>query len=297
MLQLIKRYFPESLKKPIRRALVSFRKPELHYLELHLTDHCNLDCKGCGHFSPLVSPYYTNVDAFEQDMGRLRHFFHNIRTIRLMGGEPLLHPEAGTFIEITRKVFPGADIRFVTNGILLTDASETFWGKCKKTQATIDVTVYPPLRRRVEELRSLCMSKGVPLNATDVDCFCSILNPSGSSDQVTTFETCRSKSVALPFLRNGRLYQCAAPALIHYFNNWFNNDIPADPGIDIYSDSLAGRNILKRLDNPIVNCKYCTFDTVPFPWSTSSKRLEEWDSAAQKNETGCQSQIGDRGQK
>lgn len=281
MLQQIKRHVPESIKKPVRRVLTALMKPELPYLELHLTDHCNLDCKGCGHFSPLAAPNFASIEQYRLDLSRLSQLFSNIRIIRLMGGEPLLHPEVIDFIAMTYRFFPHANIRFVTNGLLLTSVTDMFWIKCVETGTTIDLTLYPPLRPRAEQLRSLCRSKGVPLNTTEVEHFVSIMNPSGSSDQASSYKTCQSKSIALPFLSNGRLYQCAEPALIHYFNDWFNYDIPADPGIDIHASFLSGHKILQRLDNSITNCKYCRFDSVPFPWSISRKKLAEWDVAAQ----------------
>ena len=93
VLRRLKRYVPRSVARMMKRLLGLFRKPELSYLELHLTDHCNLNCKGCGHFSPLASPHYADFQQYEEDLRRLRQLFRNIRRIRLMGGEPLLRPE------------------------------------------------------------------------------------------------------------------------------------------------------------------------------------------------------------
>ena len=30
----------------------------LEKIDIHLTDHCNLNCKGCTHFSPLAEDFY-----------------------------------------------------------------------------------------------------------------------------------------------------------------------------------------------------------------------------------------------
>lgn len=284
MLQLIKRHVPKLIKNTVKRTATVLGKPELSNVELHLTDHCNLNCKGCGHFSPIASPYYASINQHELDMRRLSHLFKNIRTIRLMGGEPLLHPDAASFIAVTRRLFPLADIRFVTNGILLTNAPDAFWMTCRDTHTVIDMTVYPPLRSRIEDLQSLCMSKGVSLNPREMDLFHAHMNLSGSSDERSTFAACRS-TLFYPFLKNGRLYHCAWPALIHYFNEWFDYDIPADAGIDIYSSFLSGRRVLQLLNKPIASCKYCTFDIGTFPWTKSAKMLSEWDAEFQRNLT------------
>jgi len=91
MLDRVRPYMPPMMKRGARRALDLFRKPELRYVELHLTDHCNLNCKGCGHYCPLAPPQYADLQQYHSDMRRLRQLFRNVRTIRLMGGEPLLH--------------------------------------------------------------------------------------------------------------------------------------------------------------------------------------------------------------
>ena len=43
----------------------------------------------------------------------------NVHTIRLMGGEPLLHPEVVKFCKATRELFPNSEIVLVSNGLLL----------------------------------------------------------------------------------------------------------------------------------------------------------------------------------
>ena len=32
-----------------------------------IVDHCNLNCKGCGHFSPLASESFLDIETFEND--------------------------------------------------------------------------------------------------------------------------------------------------------------------------------------------------------------------------------------
>ena len=36
-------------------------------LEYHITDHCNLNCAGCSHFSPLAKPWFVDPDTFEEE--------------------------------------------------------------------------------------------------------------------------------------------------------------------------------------------------------------------------------------
>ena len=116
---------------------------QLHYLETHLVDHCDLKCKGCGHFSSLSEKRYADFDVFKKDFVRLSGLFDNISRIRLMGGEPLLHPDVPEFLRFTRHTFPNAEIFLVTNALRLCRQPERFWEECSSSRIIIQITRYP----------------------------------------------------------------------------------------------------------------------------------------------------------
>ena len=67
-----------------------------------IVDHCNLNCKCCGHFSPLAQKSFLDKETFEKDICRLYELLNgNIHCLELMGGEALLHPQLEDFITIT----------------------------------------------------------------------------------------------------------------------------------------------------------------------------------------------------
>ena len=92
----------------------------LEKIDIHITDHCNLNCKGCTHFSPLSEEFYLNIDNFRTDLARLAALTGaQLGQIFLLGGEPLLHPHLTDFFPIARDLFPNTQIIIITNGILL----------------------------------------------------------------------------------------------------------------------------------------------------------------------------------
>ena len=284
MLRVIKRHVPLPVKKAIRRSL-SLLRTELPYLEFHLTDHCNLNCKGCAHYSPMASDHYADLHQLEKDLQRLAQLFRNIRLIRLMGGEPLLHPDVDRFIRTTRSAFPKSRIRIVTNGILLPQASQAFWDACRETNTSIDLTVYPPAQEHVDDYRALCEREGVFISTRDVESFVAHFNSKGDSQVDKAFRLCPIEYYCR-FLQDGHLYPCAKPALVHYFNESFDLKVTADEGIDIYSPSLSGREVLMRLNKPIDTCRWCSYDLVPFAWETSNRVVEDWDAEAHREKVG-----------
>ena len=56
--------------------------PELMQLEFHLADHCNLNCKGCSHFSNLVpQPVFPDKEQFVRDLQQLTGYFSQIHVL------------------------------------------------------------------------------------------------------------------------------------------------------------------------------------------------------------------------
>ena len=51
-------------------------KPELYYIEYHVTDFCNLKCKGCGHLANYVKTLdFAGADTFRFYLDRIREKF------------------------------------------------------------------------------------------------------------------------------------------------------------------------------------------------------------------------------
>jgi len=253
---------------------------ELPYLETHLTDHCTLACRGCAHYSPLAKEHFTDLDRYDKDMRRLAQLFRTIRVIRLMGGEPLLHPEAEGFVRRTCTAFPRSRIAVVTNGILLEQVASGFWDAVRDTATEIHLTVYPPLKGRADALAALCRQEGARFRLREVDRFRAYGNLAGDSDTYRAFEACRL-GYYCRFLQDGRVYRCAMSARVGDFNEAFGRDIPVDGGIDIHAASATGRGIVRELNTPSETCRWCSYEPATFAWRSGRCRAEDWDARAQ----------------
>ena len=68
--------------------------PENLKVEILLSDHCNLNCQMCNHFSPIAVPKSLKLSEFKKDIQKLSKLTKGaLGTLYLMGGEPLLNPE------------------------------------------------------------------------------------------------------------------------------------------------------------------------------------------------------------
>jgi len=251
-------------------------RPVLDYLELHLADHCNLNCAGCLHYAPFADKRFADIEVFKCDFKRLKELFSNIRHIRLKGGEPLLNPKAAEFVRIARDSFPKSAIRVVTNGLKLVppldDPVLKLLAVMQETHVGVDWTKYPPVASREDAIKKVCSEAGVDLRITENSTFMARLLRKGGAGILRSFKWCR-KRMYCPILYNGRIYTCAPARYAGYYNRRAGTHIPEEPGIDIYK--ATANEILFYLMSPSFSCSHCAAGMRQFPWKSNAK-LEDW---------------------
>jgi hypothetical protein len=249
-------------------------KPVLRYVETHLADHCNLNCKGCGHFSPIASEKFCDLQQLERDLQRLAELLHVAR-LRLMGGEPLLHPNVAEACSIARKHLPNSTVVIVTNGVLLPKMGAEFWQSCRENRIVLEVTSYP-VTLDLERIRRLAEDEQVRLLVQQCVEFFSVFDLSEAQNPEGVMR-CRPNYYC-PFLYEGALYACALPATAQYFNSKYGTALSQEGAIRIHDDEMTGRRILALLDSPVPLCRYCLLgDSPTFKWAVSRKEQGEWD--------------------
>lgn len=223
----------------------------LDVIEVHLSDTCNLNCQGCFHFSPFSKPCFAKVADVEKDFVVLRKKFVAVRHVHLLGGEPLLNGECGAFLRMTRRLWPGTRLSFVTNGLLLMKQNVAFWRDCRETRTMIDMTWYPVMAAETKDaIERKCREEGVVLRITRAERFLDKFREEGAKDAAASYRACR-RTQYCPYLREGRLYPCATA--YHLADR-----MPAQPreaGIDIRTHS--SQEIMRYLLTPVEVCRFC----------------------------------------
>jgi hypothetical protein len=119
-------------------------------LELNATLHCNLRCRSCSHLSPLFKRSATDPVATHDTLTTLARSYHASFT-KILGGEPLLHPDLPGLIEAVRTSRVSDTILVCTNGVLLPRAPDAFW----QSVDAVEVSMYPGRTLPTDELRRL----------------------------------------------------------------------------------------------------------------------------------------------
>lgn len=87
-------------------------------IEINATRHCNLSCRGCSHSSPLEDVSVLQPEEIKSNLRELSRFL-KAETVRIVGGEPLLHTNLDLLLHAVRESGIAEQICMVTNGILL----------------------------------------------------------------------------------------------------------------------------------------------------------------------------------
>ena len=100
-------------------------------LEINVVLGCNLKCEYCSHFGR----YMKGIVPLEELMKWYATWSPKIapETVKIIGGEPLLHPDIIAVVEETRRYWPDSEIEFVTNGLRFPKADQRlFFTICKQ---------------------------------------------------------------------------------------------------------------------------------------------------------------------
>lgn len=183
----------------------------IKHLETDIVRHCNLNCKGCYHFSPLFKndPCYIDFDKWTKALKYVAETFE-IREFGILGGEPLLHPQWMDFLRFARITLPNANIQLWTNGTLEKELNK-YLTELHNLNIQIIISEYPIIKT----------SKGLAsknLNKTYLQNLSLDLERKQDSDY--NFNMCGSKNCLQ--LTDTYIYKCPVAYNLEKVKKYFN---------------------------------------------------------------------------
>ena len=264
------------------RRVALRRRPVLYHFEVHVVDHCNLNCRGCAHFSNLCPPTFADLREFEIDMECMAGIFSQVKQIHLLGGEPLLHPQVGEFCRVARAHFPKTRISLVTNATLVMQMNDGFWKALHDNNIILHCNSYP-IDLRVADINLKAAASHVRIEWTlpGKQLLKIPIDSAGGHDAASSFKHCRGLNNR-PIVRSGRLYPCAYIAFADVFCDTFGVR-----GLDVYPTDYIGirgnpdpEQVFAFLRDPVHWCTNCDMDNrEPYDWARSSCDITEWTTA------------------
>lgn len=249
-------------------------------LEFILSDYCNLNCKGCTHYSRWRHASLNqsnNSNALPRTSAP--QSAKGLGSVYLIGGETLLYPHLPEAMDILRKHFPDTRILLFTNGILLPKMAPEFWESARRNKVVMAVTRYP-VAFDYDAAEALCRTEGVG---------CEIFGDRGGDGAFFRFSLDPQKR------QNGRLshfkcfnrgcisvvgdkvYPCSISACVGHLNGACGTKFEHRPGdwLDV-ADISDIRQIKQLRDKPVPFCGYCRPNPTVTDYGPSRRHKSEW---------------------
>jgi len=236
-------------------------KVKIDFLELNIAHHCNLNCRRCSHLSPTASKYFMQPERVLKDLTILGKFCQS-RQIRLLGGEPLLHPELMQIIEGITESGISEYVTVCTNGMLLENMSDLFWRKVDQ----IKISLYPGYRIAPHRIKRYCLRAekfGVKLILRYINRFRESYSELGTTDKKLIqriFSTCQiTHSWGCYTVHEGYFYRCSLSLLLPlYLPELQLKNLPKD-GLKLEDKPDFAHRLQHFLqsDVPLAACQYC----------------------------------------
>ena len=225
---------------PVKGAIqrhVLHKPPQLHRLLYHVTDHCNLNCKGCTHFSNIAEKHLADPEQYRAEITRL--------TERVLGHQrDLPARRRAAAAPRARRVHPHhpcgvpgvADQRDDQRRARLADARRRSGMRCARPTRGCCATTTRSVRRRRHHRgrarRTASCSSGPTRARSSSSCrsTCQVRRTSAVS-----FRRCRGV-MNCPVLRDGRIYPCAYTAFVDIFIKKFGTRRPRGRGVRLDRD-------------------------------------------------------------
>lgn len=252
---------PLELDYSIVEGAIGEGKVKTRSLEAHVVDHCNLTCAECCSLSPLLPPRFTTPEALARDLALASRVLAPA-VFKLVGGEPLLHPELPELLRVARGSGIAPRVSLTTNGLRLGTMPDACWEQLDG----LTVSRYPsPVLgpELVAEVEHKAARFGVRLNWKQQDHFVTMSLPRRRDDEAETariYARCWLRE-RCHLVHEGRLYTCTRPVHVQSARGL----PPERSGDGLELSARAPEAVLDylRRPQPLDACAHCAGGDAP----------------------------------
>lgn len=224
-------------------------------LEAHVVDHCNLTCAECCSLSPHLPAWQVEPAALARDLAHATRILAP-RVFKLVGGEPLLHPQLVELVEIVRTSRIAPRISITTNGLLLERMPDALW----EAIDALTISLYPRPALSTESraaIETRAAHFDVALNWKQQDEFVVMTRTSRTDDAAATaaiHDGCWIRE-RCHMLRAGRFYTCTRPP---HFQAYYRGELDfSGDGIALDDATAESAHAYLTGTQPLEACAHC----------------------------------------
>jgi MoaA/NifB/PqqE/SkfB family radical SAM enzyme len=249
----------------------------VNLIEYHVTNHCNLNCKGCAHFSPIAKPWFADINSFEKDLKQLSSKVE-IKQLRLFGGEPLLNDNINDFFVMARNILSSSKISVLSNGILAHNKLKNIIPSMKDNDIVMELTKYP-IDVDYKKIKQILNAFNIKVEfENEYGVVKTLRHHVLSHEKKKDNYNCMMVDGESVQLKDGKLYICPIQAYIDIFNEKFNDNfvINKEDFLDIYDENVTGKTIKGFYYKKNGFCDYCRKPIENQKYSLSDRNKSEW---------------------
>jgi organic radical activating enzyme len=243
----------------------------LPHVEMHLVDFCNLNCKGCSHFSALYDKKIPDKDKRIADIYKLNEMFDTIYRLYLLGGEPLLNPDICDYVTRIRRILPTTVISIITNGLMIPSMTDEFFRCLHDNRVNVYITMYEPTKKIIDKIYDKLENFKVDhaIYSNNNGKFLRILAETKDSGMA---HYCGANGCTC--VCDGKISRCPQLMFVNKLNEKMQTNFPTTGIIDL-NDVSDGAKLLKMLDRKVELCEYCVYSEIK--WEPCGKIVKKED--------------------
>lgn len=240
---------------------------ELDHLDCNITLACNKTCVSCSHASPFMKPaYWMKPSTLKRDLeslGKAAHF----QTAFCVGGEPTLHPDLISFLDVLTESGISDEVGVISNGAKLQKLGDDFYSK-------LDVLRWSIYGEKDLALEAFLLSQaeqhGFRLDAWAYPEFYAQLKKV-PDDGVESFKTCEWRTNCFT-VHEGVFGLC--PQSLFFPPRFLGHE--STDGLSLTDLTEENLTAFLNRSHPFEACKICCANEKrAFPW-TEAKSRQDW---------------------
>lgn len=133
----------------------------VNYTEIVITTYCSLHCRCCANLIQYYKcPYHIPVEELKRSIHKLTDTVDYINKIRILGGEPLLHPDLNIIVNDLCKRKNVDMVEIVTNGTIV-PKSQALKKALQNKKVILQISDYGENSGHMRELINYCKKNGI----------------------------------------------------------------------------------------------------------------------------------------
>lgn len=242
--------------------------------EFHISDKCNLNCRGCTHFSPLFDTIGMDFESRIKDLREVKRIFSNVFRLDILGGEPLLNEELDRYVVKIRDMFPDSFLQIYSNGLLIPALPDAVLQTIHDADVAFSISEYLPTHKMISRIKERLDEFEIRYKIAEYEKKQVFNRPISTSSHSKYEQLCISNGCVT--IADGKIARCPTLMYVGRFNEVFHKNLPTE-GIEKLSEWKGGaKELLHNLEQEVPLCKHCVKNDMEWSVCGKEKKFEDF---------------------